>query len=913
LKNNNGNIETDVDCPESSALAAISPVTIENDLSTAANLGPIHNPLKNLPSDFMDLFIQSALSIHAGKLYLKGKGNSLTQKLLSNADLFQQETHKTLMNKRLEEEPQYAMLLNELEQVNNIVQQNTILYLPSSEINPYQSQGDVSANVFEAKTTGDQTHANNRIVARDLLCVLGKNITRRTESYITVSYIEDSIITEYIAMPKQTFICLNGDMKINADEKIASTSTTTIANNFDQKAKQIVDNTLILQKTVQTKHDSGSFLNSSETIEITTTNKVLPSIIIAKNNLTKEAADFIDQKSTHDMAGERAKYSAKDINISGTVLVDTYSKTSTKSNGFTEHESKTYTEQANFNNASITAKNIEFHGNSTVLAACDITGKKVEDHTQNGLHFKPIVQEIRYFVQQTVNSPLMEADAGCEGGATVMTQCQIQIDKLVRMVEGGEIVLDSVIWKDQKPEIIGKTNELTQSLKQWHTSWAKVNQIVPDGVLVIVSVAVTFATYGTGATLCGSLGGVIGGSGAALTGVSGAMASAAFTTLCNAAAVNFLTSGDPLVTAKTLVNNDFLRSLAINVASAGITQAAGLNVTLPSDTSSLLDYAQYAAARAIVNIPLTCVIGRRPIKEVLIQEGANAAMETISGYSAGKIGLMYRQGDLTFLQHKAMHTVAGAVSGAVTNTILKKDVIEGALSGAIGATIGEMACETMPMDSIDTTVFTSKVIAGTVAGLLGQDVNLSVKTSAITIENNWVQCLQYINAALLALGLTCAAKDAKEAYDEKNDINDAIDVLVLHGIIMRVSAGSVNFGSKMFALYKNAWKFTGGTVANTTALTASSVVNRDLLYHQLMVQEKMGEVGKIFAGQGSVPFKAFRNESHFIEKYGGQTGDWVKKTSTNFTTKSGQMSEIHWVENVVTGQRIDFKPKWLGK
>ena len=905
LKNKDGNIECDIDLGNFAHEPHISLIDDcdEHKKYKYGNV-PFHNPLKNLPSDFMDLYIQSALSMYAGKLYLNGKGNSLTEKLLANSDLFKQETHKMIMNKRHQDNPKYAMLLGELQQVNDVIQKNTILYLPANEINPYQSSGDIAANEFTCNTSGDQTHANNRIVARDVLCVMAKNVTRRTESYISVNYVNDSKITEDISMPKQTFICLNGDINIKASQTIMSTGTTTIGNDVNQNAKEIIEKPLVLHKVVETKHESGSFINKKETVETNTSHSIVTNENIARNNLTKQAVDQISQTSTYDIAGQKSEYDAKTTNISGSIINDTQTRESTKTNGFTEQTSKSYNETATFHSASITTPITVFKGDSATLSGCDVTGKTIEDHTKDGVKFKPVVGEVHYSVQETIESPLAGVDAGCKGGSTVLLECRLDVEKIVRMIEGGEILFDTVIWKKQKPEIIGKATEITTEIRQWHTSWCKTHQTVPDGAIIIASLAVSFATYGAGATLVGA------------TGTWGAMSSAAFTTLCNAATTSFLESGDIIMSAKVLITTDFYRSLAISVASSGIINFAGLNIKLYPNSSTILDYAKYAALKSIVNVPLNCVIGKRQLNEVLVNEAANIVTDTITGYTAGQIGLMYRDGDLSFMNHKFYHGIAGGLSGGITNIILNKDMIEGAISGAIAATISEISGELNPLNcdinSADHRLFISKVIAGSVALLMKKDVNLAVKIASITVENNLWFCLPYLNAILISLGITHAAKDAMDIYEETGDVNDLVDTFMLHGIIESAVNGVVRIGGRVFGMYKNVWKSgsIGMEVIGTQGkLSASSVINKDLLHHQLSLQERMGETGKALAGAGTN--KVFRNEPRIVGTYGGKIGEWAKKSSSNFVTNGGKKIEVHWVENVKTGQKVEFKQKLL--
>ena len=872
----------------------------------------ILNPLQNMPSDFLNLFIQSTLSEVAGKVHIKDlNGQSLAKKLLSNADLFQQETHKALVNKKdLYQRAPYAMILQELKKVNDVLQSNTILCVPPEEICEFQSEGDIVADEFSCITENDQIHSNNRIVARDILDVISKkgSVKRQTESYTSLYDTDGLKIIEDIAMPKQTFVCLNGDVNVTAHKNVNSVGVDTYAKrDFNETAQtgDITNDPLILHKTVETKHDEGnSIISTTEVTERTTTLSAVQSIAKANRHITKTAVESISQTATIDKAGEKIEYNAKSIDIASAILVGKTENINETSGPFTEKRTYESQDTATVALAEISAPKIIFKGNEAELKGCNINGYVVEDHTEEGLKLKPLVKQLSYFKQMTVDSPLASSDVGCKGGQEVMVPCKLAIDKLVRMIDNKEMVLESVEWDKNRTEIIGKFTETTRELKQWHTSWAIHKQAIPDGALVVVSLAVSFATYGTGAVLCGGL-----------TGAAGAMCSAGFTTLCNVATTSLLKTGDPLMAAKSILSEDFCRSLAISVASAGLCEQFNLNVR-PDSSASIIDFAKYNAMKAIVNVPLCVVIGGHPIEEVLKGELVNCAIDSVSQYSASQIGHLYREDKLSFPMHKLSHAVSGGVTGAVTNMIFKRDVVDGALSGAIGAAVSEIAGEINPFDTkdINARLFTSKAIAGTVALLLKQDVNLAVRTATTTVENNLWPCLL---AALTALGATHTVKDVIDAFNE-DGLDAAIDTLIIHGILLRVEKGVVHYGGKAFAASKELWKklptdkmkdLWKAITGNKYQLDPKSVINRDLLYHQLQIQEKLGEIGTPFAG--GVTGVLFRNEDRIVKQYGGEMGDWVKSRSTDFTSKAGQDIRLHWVENLKTGQRVEYKQKLI--
>lgn len=51
----------------------------------------------------------------------------------------------------------------------------------------------------------------------------------------------------------------------------------------------------------------------------------------------------------------------------------------------------------------------------------------------------------------------------------------------------------------------------------------------------------------------------------------------------------------------------------------------------------------------------------------------------------------------------------------------------------------------------------------------------------------------------------------------------------------------------------------------------------------------------------------FRDAQRSSQQYGGNAADWAKKTSPSFVSRDGTRCETHWVENIVTGERVEMK------
>lgn len=86
---------------------------------------------------------------------------------------------------------------------------------------------------------------------------------------------------------------------------------------------------------------------------------------------------------------------------------------------------------------------------------------------------------------------------------------------------------------------------------------------------------------------------------------------------------------------------------------------------------------------------------------------------------------------------------------------------------------------------------------------------------------------------------------------------------------------------------------------------AKSPASRDGLAMDLAQQE----VGVTIAGKGSKKDVPFRDSDKTALAAGGKPSDWVKKSSDAHTLSDGRRFQMHWEENIITGERRAFKQK----
>jgi hypothetical protein len=81
------------------------------------------------------------------------------------------------------------------------------------------------------------------------------------------------------------------------------------------------------------------------------------------------------------------------------------------------------------------------------------------------------------------------------------------------------------------------------------------------------------------------------------------------------------------------------------------------------------------------------------------------------------------------------------------------------------------------------------------------------------------------------------------------------------------------------------------------------------LNKRLIFEAQKQEQGVIIAGIGASKGVIFKDIDRIVKTYGGSPEEWVKKSSTASKNLDGRKIETHWIENLKTGERFEFKIK----
>jgi RHS repeat-associated protein len=150
--------------------------------------------------------------------------------------------------------------------------------------------------------------------------------------------------------------------------------------------------------------------------------------------------------------------------------------------------------------------------------------------------------------------------------------------------------------------------------------------------------------------------------------------------------------------------------------------------------------------------------------------------------------------------------------------------------------------------------------------------------------------------------------EAQDSYNKTGLVVNSIEPIDVAILLSPMKGGAVGKGAMEMKVAEKE------TAAFVKELPASSSVSGSNLGKSLASEAQMSEAGGIIAGQGSK--NAFRDAPRVAATYGGNAADWVKKSSSSYTAPVGKGAfemryfETHWVENMLSGTRVEFKTKF---
>ncbi|CWM87633.1 hemagglutinin/hemolysin-related protein TpsA [Neisseria meningitidis] len=260
--------------------------------------------------------------------------------------------------------------------------------------------------------------------------------------------------------------------------------------------------------------------------------------------------------------------------------------------------------------------------------------------------------------------------------------------------------------------------------------WDYKQEGLTEAGAAIIALAVTVVTSGAGT------GAVLG-----LNGAAAAATDAAFASLASQASVSFINNkGDVGKTLKELGRSSTVKNLVVAAATAGVADKIGAsalnNVSDKQWINNLTVNLANAGSAALIN---TAVNGGS-LKDNLEANILAALVNTAHGEAASKI----KQLDQHYIVHKIAHAIAGCAAAAAN----KGKCQDGAIGAAVGEIVGEALTNgknpaTLTAKEREQILAYSKLVAGTVSGVVGGDVNTAANAAKVAIENNLLSQEEY--------------------------------------------------------------------------------------------------------------------------------------------------------------------------
>ena len=288
-----------------------------------------------------------------------------------------------------------------------------------------------------------------------------------------------------------------------------------------------------------------------------------------------------------------------------------------------------------------------------------------------------------------------------------------------------------------------------QPVKLAHDQWNYSQEGLTPAGAALLSVAVAWATGGTGANLIGGTVTTTTAAGATITTTTtaGVLANAAFTSLASQASIMLINNkGDIGKTLKDLSTSSTAKATLAAVLTAGVIDKLGATSTMSelSKSGGFSDKLTYNLINATGRAMRNTAINGGNLEDALKSALVGGLVDTAQGQAASLIGANVSD----YMAHKLAHALAGCVAGAAAGGACK--------DGAIGAAVGEMVAEMFKgqkpsassSDAIklaynDKVLAYSKLVAGAVTASAGGNAQTAIATAETAVKNNYLTDKQW--------------------------------------------------------------------------------------------------------------------------------------------------------------------------
>ena len=270
-----------------------------------------------------------------------------------------------------------------------------------------------------------------------------------------------------------------------------------------------------------------------------------------------------------------------------------------------------------------------------------------------------------------------------------------------------------------------------QAIKLAHEQWNYSQQGLTPAGAALLSVAVAWATAGTGASLVDSV-----------SGTSAVMANAAFSSLAAQASISLINNkGDVGKTLQDLSTSSTAKATLAAVLTAGVIDKLGNTSTMTdlSKSTGFSDKLTYNLINATGRAMTNTAINGGNLEDALKQALIGGLVDTAHGQAASVI----KEQVADYLAHKLAHALAGCVAGAAAGGQCQ----DGAIGSAMGEVVAGMFENQRPgmfASATEKQTFNAKVlgysklVAGAISAYAGGNAQTAITTAETAVTNNFL-------------------------------------------------------------------------------------------------------------------------------------------------------------------------------
>ena len=376
------------------------------------------DPMRFMTSDMWNTLLQQAMTLYLGKVSFKDNNRknccNNQHKILCQ---FTEEWCKRMGRNHIFSEEldtlNKAIYIKQKVDKDNKTYLHTLVAAPKEDINPYQSDGDITGDKLTVKSGKDIRFENTRVVIDDDINTEAEGDTEVITT-TTTTFFKDAGITIITTKADPQAILKANSINMKGKGNLTHTGSYTEANILTEDFNgTITENTVVESQTIISESSKDGFFRSSHSISIDTNTSHVPTVKNVNNyNSTSKSgithSGSIHQGNQHYKAPylKSTPKMSSNVHYSGSDR-DVVFGSSQESNSYQEHQ---------------TISQPIYHGD-TIIFECpniDIKGADIESNLvdmskANNISLGPEIVPSSYSNQNKGGTSFSSYDIGCSG------------------------------------------------------------------------------------------------------------------------------------------------------------------------------------------------------------------------------------------------------------------------------------------------------------------------------------------------------------------------------------------------------------------------------------------------------------------------------------------------------------------